>query len=139
MSPTFRGALAFADVHGLTDADAHARVVEPWARSTWEAYAALHPLARAWIEEVGRCWGIAERTAFGQGMERPTLVADLEHELALDQVHAGARLAGDARRSQLGHPRVVETAGLEGAFDQVSGRGHARARLAGVDQDPEGG
>ena len=51
-SPTFRGALTIADVYGITDADAHARAVEHWARSTWEAYAALHPLAHRWMEEA---------------------------------------------------------------------------------------
>jgi hypothetical protein len=50
--PAFRGALTIAEVYVAADAEAHADAVERWARSTWEAYAALHPLARRWIEEA---------------------------------------------------------------------------------------
>jgi hypothetical protein len=32
------------------DPESHARAVEAWARSTWQAYAALHRLARRWLE-----------------------------------------------------------------------------------------
>jgi hypothetical protein len=48
----FRSAFTIADVYRATDADTHARAVERWARSTWEAYVALHPLARRWVEEA---------------------------------------------------------------------------------------
>ena len=51
--PSSRGGLTIGDVHGATDADAHAAAVERWARSTWKAYAAVRPLARRWIEGHG--------------------------------------------------------------------------------------
>jgi len=50
--PAARGALTIAEVHAAADAEAHADAVERWARSTWEAYAALHPIARAWAAEA---------------------------------------------------------------------------------------
>jgi uncharacterized protein DUF5946 len=52
--PGFRGGLTIADVRGAEDAAGHARAVEAWARSTWEAYAPLHETARAWIEQALR-------------------------------------------------------------------------------------
>ena len=52
--PRSRGALTIADVRGAGDAPSHSRAVEAWARSTWEAYAPLHPAARAWIEQALR-------------------------------------------------------------------------------------
>ncbi len=50
--PLFRGRLTVADVHQARDPEAHARAVEGWARSTWEAYSALHPLARHCIQQA---------------------------------------------------------------------------------------
>ena len=47
--PGFRGVLTIADVRGARDPEAYALAVERWARSTWEAYAPLHELAREWI------------------------------------------------------------------------------------------
>jgi hypothetical protein len=48
--PARRGDLTIASVVATRDPETHGRAVEAWARSTWEAYAALHPLARRWIE-----------------------------------------------------------------------------------------
>lgn len=50
--PSYRGRLTVADVRRTTDPQAYAEAVERWARSTWEAYAALQPLARRWIAEA---------------------------------------------------------------------------------------
>ncbi|MDP9266655.1 MAG: DUF5946 family protein [Chloroflexota bacterium] len=50
--PAFRGATTLADALAAEDPVAHARAVEEWARSTWEAYAPLHALARRWIAEA---------------------------------------------------------------------------------------
>ncbi len=50
--PTFRGRLTIRDVSGFTDPAAYAAAVRRWAESTWEAYAPLHPQARAWIAEA---------------------------------------------------------------------------------------
>jgi len=50
--PAFRGELTIADVHGATDPESHGRAVESWARSTWQAYAPLHPLARTWLAQA---------------------------------------------------------------------------------------
>jgi hypothetical protein len=44
--PSFRGRLTIADVFRAPDPQAFAEAVERWARSTWEAYSALQPLAR---------------------------------------------------------------------------------------------
>jgi uncharacterized protein DUF5946 len=51
-APVFRGRLTIADIRDAPDGAAHADAVDRWARSTWEAYAALHPLARRWIEDA---------------------------------------------------------------------------------------
>jgi hypothetical protein len=48
--PVHRGDLTIASVIGTHDPETHGRAVEAWARSTWQAYAALHPLARRWID-----------------------------------------------------------------------------------------
>jgi hypothetical protein len=48
--PAFRGALTVAHVRGASGPIAHASAVEEWARSTWEAYAPLHEVARQWID-----------------------------------------------------------------------------------------
>jgi len=50
--PSFRGSHTLADVREAPDPEAHARAVERWARSTWEAYSALHSLARHWIQQA---------------------------------------------------------------------------------------
>src|SRR5207249_6539748 len=50
--PRARGALTVADVRGAADPDAHYRAVDAWARSTWDAYAALHSIARPWIAQA---------------------------------------------------------------------------------------
>lgn len=50
--PSFRGAITVEAARDAADAGAYAREVERWARSTWEAYADLHPLARAWIGQA---------------------------------------------------------------------------------------
>jgi hypothetical protein len=47
--PTHRGALTIAHVSGIEDPAAYGDAVHEWARSSWEAYHALHPLARDWI------------------------------------------------------------------------------------------
>ncbi len=58
--PAQRGAMTIADVLAAGDPAEHARAVERWARMTWDAYAALHRLARAWIA-----------TALREAPERP--------------------------------------------------------------------
>ncbi|HVO80721.1 MAG TPA: DUF5946 family protein [Terriglobales bacterium] len=50
--PRFRGTLTIASVHTVRDASRYAQAVELWARATWEAYAALQPLARRWIHQA---------------------------------------------------------------------------------------
>jgi len=50
--PEFRGARTIADVRAAAGPDEYAIAVEQWGRSTWDAYAALHALARAWIERA---------------------------------------------------------------------------------------
>ena len=47
--PHVRGALMINDVVQAPGAAAHERAVEEWARSTWDAYAALQPVAREWL------------------------------------------------------------------------------------------
>lgn len=50
--PSPRGEITIVEVYAAPDAEAHALAVESWARSTWEAYAAPHPLARRWLAEA---------------------------------------------------------------------------------------
>lgn len=50
--PVLRGKLTVTDVRDAADPEAYARAVEDWARSTWEAYASLHSLARDWIQQA---------------------------------------------------------------------------------------
>ena len=50
--PTTRGALTIADVRGAPNPVAFAQAVDRWARSAWDAYADLQPMARAWLERV---------------------------------------------------------------------------------------
>lgn len=47
--PEYRGALTIAHVAAAPDPAGHHRAVEAWARSTWEAYAALQSTARHWV------------------------------------------------------------------------------------------
>jgi hypothetical protein len=50
--PSFRGALTVADVSGALDAENCAAAIQKWARATWDAYSALHAVARRWVEEA---------------------------------------------------------------------------------------
>lgn len=50
--PAFRGELTIDSVRHAPDPETYARALDRWARSTWEAYAALHPLARDWLERA---------------------------------------------------------------------------------------
>jgi len=59
--PSFRGRLTIGDVRAAEDPDAYARAVERWARSTWEAYAPLHEVAREWIRHALATGGARRR------------------------------------------------------------------------------
>jgi hypothetical protein len=48
--PSSRGAVTIADVHAAPEPDAYARALQRWARSTWESYATLHPMARCYMQ-----------------------------------------------------------------------------------------
>lgn len=50
--PSFRGELTIDSVRAAPDPESYADAVERWARSTWAAYAPLHPLAREWFERA---------------------------------------------------------------------------------------
>jgi hypothetical protein len=50
--PETRGRLTIAAVRAATDVVDHRAAVDGWARGTWDAYAALHPIARAWVARV---------------------------------------------------------------------------------------
>jgi len=52
--PTKRGELTIGDAHqALPEApEAYGRVIDRWARATWEAYRPLQELARGWIATV---------------------------------------------------------------------------------------
>ena len=50
--PASRGTLTIGDVHQVADRAAYMAAVTRWARSTWEAYALLQVIARAWIEQA---------------------------------------------------------------------------------------
>ena len=50
--PSFRGSVTVTDVIGAPDPEEHAAVIGRWARSTWDAYSALHPVARRWVGEA---------------------------------------------------------------------------------------
>jgi hypothetical protein len=47
--PHFRGNLTIADVSGIRDAVSYGLAVKAWARSAWEAYRILQPIAREWL------------------------------------------------------------------------------------------
>ena len=51
-TPRFRGELTIAHVREVVEPEAYAAAVEQWALSTWEAYSALQPLARLWIQDA---------------------------------------------------------------------------------------
>jgi hypothetical protein len=49
----FRGAMTIADIAAApVDPSAYARAVRNWARSTWTAYAPVHPFARQWLKQM---------------------------------------------------------------------------------------
>jgi hypothetical protein len=50
--PSVRGELTIDSVRDTSDPESYARAVDRWARSTWDAYAPLHPLAREWFERT---------------------------------------------------------------------------------------
>jgi uncharacterized protein DUF5946 len=50
--PAFRGDLTVADVSGALNPEDYAAAIQNWARSTWNAYSALHLVARRWVEEA---------------------------------------------------------------------------------------
>ena len=50
--PTSRGTLTIACVRVATTPADHRAAVESWGRGTWEAYAALQPIAREWLAHV---------------------------------------------------------------------------------------
>jgi hypothetical protein len=52
--PSFRGSLTIADVSGIDDPVVYGSAVEAWARSAWEAYKLLQPIAREWLAMSGR-------------------------------------------------------------------------------------
>lgn len=58
--PAFRGNLTIADVSGIDDPASYGRAVEAWARSAWEAYAELHPIARDWLD-LSAAWRADQR------------------------------------------------------------------------------
>jgi hypothetical protein len=47
--PNFRGGLTISHTHGVDDPAEYGRRVQAWARSAWEAYRDLQPVARQWI------------------------------------------------------------------------------------------
>lgn len=50
--PDARGAITLGDMDEALDPAQWASAVQVWAASTWEAYRALHPLARQWLAEA---------------------------------------------------------------------------------------
>ncbi len=50
--PVKRGPLTIAAIRAAEDLTDHRAAVDGWARGTWDAYAALHPIARAWVARV---------------------------------------------------------------------------------------
>lgn len=47
--PRLRGELTISHVHGIDDPVEYARRVQEWAKSAWDAYRHLQPIAREWI------------------------------------------------------------------------------------------
>lgn len=52
--PETRGEITLADVEDIAEPGGWREAVGAWAKSTWQAYAELHPLARRWAAEAGR-------------------------------------------------------------------------------------
>jgi hypothetical protein len=52
--PTARGAVTIDVAVEAPDGERLVAAADRWARSTWEAYAALQPLARRWVDEAIR-------------------------------------------------------------------------------------
>jgi hypothetical protein len=50
--PDSRGAITIGDVHHVTDRQEYSLAVVRWARSTWDAYAPLQVIARAWMAQA---------------------------------------------------------------------------------------
>lgn len=50
--PESRGELTVDSLTGSETPEQHSAAVERWARSTWDAYAPLHDLARQWLEQT---------------------------------------------------------------------------------------
>lgn len=50
--PAARGPLTIAAVRDATELIDHRAAVDGWARGTWDAYAALQPIAREWVAPV---------------------------------------------------------------------------------------
>ena len=48
--PEQRGVVTIAHVVAAANAAAHRMAVDLWAKSVWEAYGALQPLARDWVK-----------------------------------------------------------------------------------------
>jgi hypothetical protein len=48
--PGHRGSLTIGHVRGAQDPGVYAKAIDEWARSAWDAYAALHPVARSWVQ-----------------------------------------------------------------------------------------
>ena len=47
--PAFRGDLTIKQIHGISEPNEYGRAVQAWARSAWDAYRDLHPIAREWL------------------------------------------------------------------------------------------
>jgi hypothetical protein len=47
--PKLRGSLTIKDVSRIEDPAAYGPAVEAWARSAWDAYGELQPVAREWL------------------------------------------------------------------------------------------
>lgn len=50
--PPRRGVVTIADVAAAANAAAHRMAVDLWARSVWDAYTPLQPLAREWVAQA---------------------------------------------------------------------------------------
>jgi hypothetical protein len=50
--PSSRGSMTIGDLPQSSGPEEWERAVEHWARSTWDAYAELHPLAREWMKQA---------------------------------------------------------------------------------------
>ena len=50
--PKSRGAITIASLKGAEDSERLTAGVDRWARSAWQAYAPLQPLAREWVQQA---------------------------------------------------------------------------------------